>query len=627
MNRNKIQRFIRQYQKENSVSSAKYQAVECFRKHWNIEEEKFFLMLKDSFSRAGSLLDFRGFYPKATLLFLAEKESEEIRRMFEKLFDETIELPRRMLDFLQQMRVLCKKYEKNSYHNLAVVSTYLFLYNPKKYGLFQNQKLQKLTRLAEVEKIPIMGEVEGVLLYNQLRKEIAQAMQVKDFILVEDFIEYSIQKFKSNEPLNRIFYGAAGTGKTYQSVLYAVAIIEEKSVEAVKKEDYDKVYLRYLQYKKEGFIDFVTFHQSYGYEEFIEGIRPVVKENHAVEYQVYDGIFKKFCQREDKKKVQKIELKKDVNVWKVKESCIYQNEILLNSCGKMAKRIFTEKMQIEDLVVISRDEQTITAIGRITSDCDGNKRTLQWLATDFIYNIVQLNENCKFSASLVGKTHLLVGDIEILLTEVLRETKKNKVFIIDEINRGNVSKIFGELITLIESNRRLGAAEETTVTLPYSQELFTVPENIYLIGTMNTADYSLALLDTALRRRFFFVEMKPDYKVLDFEVEGIHIGKMLEKINQRISVLYDEEHLIGHGYFMPLVENPTFETLAEIFKSQILILLKEYFQEDYEKIQLVLGDHHKKEPFRFIRKIYFEDFESYSINQEAIYRVEAYEQI
>jgi 5-methylcytosine-specific restriction endonuclease McrBC GTP-binding regulatory subunit McrB len=625
MNSKKIQRIINQ--KENIPFSTKYQAVECFRKHWNSEEENFFLMLKTSLSKAGNLLDSRGFYPKATLLFLAEKEPKEVRKMFQELFDETIESPKRMFDFLRQIRALCKKYEMNSYHNLAVVSTYLFLYNPKNYGLFQNQKLQKLAQLLEVEEIPMMGTLEAVLLYQQIRKEIVKAMQEKDYIFLENMIEYSVQKMRSNEPLNRIFYGAAGTGKTYQSVLYAVAIVEEKNVKEVKKENYDKVYLRYLQYKKEGLIDFITFHQSYGYEEFIEGIRPVIKENHAVEYQVYDGIFKKFCQREGKKKVQKMELKKDANVWKVKESCIYQNEIRLSSCGKIARSIFTEKMQMEDLVVISRDEQTITAIGMITSECDGNKRALQWLATDFVYNMVQLNENCKFSASLVGKTHLTVGDMEILLTEVLPQTKKNKVFIIDEINRGNVSKIFGELITLIEPNRRLGAEEETTVTLPYSQQLFTVPENIYLIGTMNTADYSLAILDTALRRRFFFIEMKPDYTVLDFEIEGIHIGKMLEKINQRIHVLYDDEHLIGHGYFMALLKNPTFETLAEIFKGQILILLKEYFQEDYEKIQLVLGDHHKKEPFRFIKKINFEDFENYSINQEAVYRIEAYEQI
>lgn len=172
----------------------------------------------------------------------------------------------------------------------------------------------------------------------------------------------------------------------------------------------------------------------------------------------------------------------------------------------------------------------------------------------------------------------------------------NYVFIIDEINRGNISKIFGELITLIEPSKRLGRPEAMTVRLPYQEKPFGVPDNVYLLGTMNTADRSIALIDTALRRRFQFVEMQPDPSVLDgIIVEGCDISAMLARMNQRIEVLYDREHTIGHAYFMRLKQSPTVGTLADIFQNCILPLLAEYFFEDYSKIRLVLGDNQKQE--------------------------------
>ncbi|MBL4796917.1 MAG: AAA family ATPase [Oleispira sp.] len=175
----------------------------------------------------------------------------------------------------------------------------------------------------------------------------------------------------------------------------------------------------------------------------------------------------------------------------------------------------------------------------------------------------------------------------------------NYVLIIDEINRGNISSIFGDLITLIESSKRAGQEEALSVELPYSKESFSVPSNLHIIGTMNTADRSLALMDTALRRRFDFIEMMPDLEVLkDVEVNGIDIPKMLEKMNQRIEVLYDREHTLGHAFFIPLKEaakDKRFDMLQGIFKNKILPLLEEYFFEDWEKIRLVLGDNQKKD--------------------------------
>ena len=218
----------------------------------------------------------------------------------------------------------------------------------------------------------------------------------------------------------------------------------------------------------------------------------------------------------------------------------------------------------------------------------------------------------------------------------------NCVFIIDEINRGNISKVFGELITLIEESKRVGRPEGTEVVLPYSQKPFGVPQNVYIIGTMNTADRSIATIDTALRRRFFFKEMLPDASVLDgVEVEGVSVGELLIRMNKRISALYDREHTIGHAYFMPLKNCPTIEKLSEIFSNNILPLLQEYFYDDYEKIRFVLGDNRKddeREQFVVSKAndyaelfgesdIGLDDGNSYEINKAAFNNISAYRTI
>ncbi len=167
------------------------------------------------------------------------------------------------------------------------------------------------------------------------------------------------------------------------------------------------------------------------------------------------------------------------------------------------------------------------------------------------------------------------------------DKRENYVLIIDEINRGNVAQIFGELITLIEPSKRLGNDEKMTATLPYSQKPFGVPNNLYIIGTMNTADRSVEALDTALRRRFSFEEMMPKPKLLgDKELCDVKLSDLLTTINQRIVALKDREHQIGHSYFMGL---KTDSDLKDVFKDKIIPLLQEYFYGDYKKIYYVLG--------------------------------------
>lgn len=485
---------------------------------------------------------------------------------------------------------------------------------------------------------------------------------------------------------NIILYGTPGTGKTYSTVQYAVAIIEEKSLADVKSEDYTEVFKRYLKYKDDGLIAFTTFHQSFGYEEFIEGIRPVVStEENAetvrdIEYEVHDGIFKAFCDKAGTPisggTSVDFGIGKSPTVWKVslertgdnptRTECMENNHIRIGydgygetitdatdyskDGGSTVINAFYNRMQIGDIVMSCYSSKTIDAIGVITGEPEWHDeyqhykrlRNVRWLVKGINEDIVDFNAGNTMTLSSVYKLSVSVSDALQILRKVKPSlfTQKvkipNRVFIIDEVNRGNISKIFGELITLIEPSKRIGASEQLRALLPYSGQNFGVPDNVYIIGTMNTADRSIAMIDTALRRRFEFIEMKPDSSTLtDVLVDGIDIAEMLDTINKRITVLLDREHTIGHSFLLPLKENPTIENLAGIFENRIIPLLQEYFYDDYEKIQLVLGDNQKPDDStRFIVKkndavklfgnadVDFPEY--YEVNSEAFMRIDAY---
>lgn len=452
------------------------------------------------------------------------------------------------------------------------------------------------------------------------------------------------EEIEAMYPKNMILYGPPGTGKTYNTALYAVAIIENEPLEQLKQEPYEEIMKRYKKFKEVSQIQFTTFHQSYGYEEFIEGIKPVFhgETSGDIQYEVASGIFKAFCEHAQGLKVttNNEHFEQDVRLWKVsiggsgenylKEKCFKDGEIRIGWADEDLEKAqiegysndslyyFYEDLKKGDIVFSLGDQKHIDAIGIIMSepfkDEVGDEhyphtRNVQWIATGIKERVYELNGNKNLVQQTIYELHRISMQSvnEIILkyaansSTKVEKNNKNYVFIIDEINRGNISKILGELITLIESTKRLGAEEAMTVTLPYSQEEFAVPDNVYILGTMNTADRSIALMDTALRRRFEFIEMLPDAKLLaNVFVEGIDMQKMVETINQRIEVLYDREHTIGHAYFMSLKDEPKIDNLARIFENAILPLLQEYFYEDYSKIQLILGDNAKQDEYKFI---------------------------
>jgi hypothetical protein len=270
---------------------------------------------------------------------------------------------------------------------------------------------------------------------------------------------------------NTILYGPPGTGKTFATANRSVAICDGSPPAS---EDRKAVMARYEELRKEGRVTFITFHQSYGYEEFVEGLRPEVNDTGQVTYSVKPGVFRRAC------------------------------------------------------------------------------------------------DAARLSAA--------VGDAPA----------KPHVLIIDEINRANISKVFGELITLLEPDKREGSLNAITVKLPYSGDDFTIPANLHVIGTMNTADRSIALLDTALRRRFDFEELVPDpSKLSDAPVDGVDLRRLLAGLNERIEVLFDRDHRIGHAFFIHVKSRADLES---VFRRKVLPLLQEYFYENWSAVRRVLND-------------------------------------
>ena len=394
-------------------------------------------------------------------------------------------------------------------------------------------------------------------------------------------------------PLNQIFYGPPGTGKTYQTIEAAVIAAEPDYLLTTRA----ALKIKYDELVDEKRIRFVTFHQSYGYEEFVEGLRANAVHG-QVSYDVEPGIFRQMCDQAS----QGVEpdsdpLEQALEQFKaeLEESPVLNlktlrgNDFGVQYHGNTTFRVFPEATSHDDLV------------RGYPVSIDNIRKLYRGASTKKLYN----SSYVKAILSYIKKNYRVAEYKAPALGQA-----KNFVLIIDEINRGNISKIFGELITLIEDSKRSGDGQDESieVILPNSGDPFSVPNNLYLIGTMNTADRSLAMMDTALRRRFDFVEMMPKPALLkDAVLKSIDLEALLNAINQRIEALYDREHTLGHAFFIPISklvddQDQAFDQLQLVFKNKIIPLLEEYFFDDWNKIRLVLGDNQKPERLQFVRE-------------------------
>ena len=374
-------------------------------------------------------------------------------------------------------------------------------------------------------------------------------------------------KNMSSQPLNQILYGPPGTGKTYNTVIKAIEITNPELIQRDDNGDvkhYDDLKKQFDNLKKQGQIEFVTFHQSYSYEEFVEGIKPDLKNENDLTYQKIDGIFKSICKNASKTITDNFD---DVYEKFINDLADYNEDNLFKLKTGQGKTFGIAVNSNKNLSIYMG--KNLTKWGTLTKNNLKNLSDWKYYANP-IYEYLKNNYN-------------------LTVQETLNSTQPY-ILIIDEINRGNISKIFGELITLIEEDKR----ETLSVRLPYSQDTFTVPKNLYIIGTMNTSDRSIASIDIALRRRFKFVEMMPrPEKLVDkneqpLMVDDINLQNLLKTINERISYILDRDHQIGHSYFMNW-NKYDMATLKDVWFDEIMPLLNEYFYSDWEKLQAILG--------------------------------------
>ncbi len=591
--------------------------------------------------------------------------------------------------YIDKMKNLFSKYLNKKNLNKNTISQYIqaleniskeFLKgNLYSYDLFSfDQNINKLNKNEEFK----LKNSNGHNIYSSALKH--YRFFLIDYYEQDNFTTEEMQDEElnmKNIPLNQILYGPPGTGKTYQTIDKALEILGENL------ESRDEKKAKFDEYVKNGQIVFTTFHQSYGYEEFVEGIKPIMDSEKGnskeIEYKIKDGVFKELCENalNKERKINDLIVNNKINnVWKVslgekarkdtenlQKYCFDNNQIRIGwndtiGIDNNSSINNFRSIQIGDLVCILDTVKTIKAVGVVKSEVKYSKneefekeysfnseeyqtyREVEWILKDKIIDIYKLNDNTNLTLQTVYRLwRISVNDLleevknqkeesKITKIETIGDnTNKNFIIIIDEINRGNVSKIFGELITLIEPSKRIGESEELKVTLPYSGKKFGVPKNVYILGTMNTADRSITSLDTALRRRFEFIEMMPDSDLLenvfvckdvenpnkdedylgdDAKTEGFAeiLQNILISINKRIEFLLDREKTIGHAFFMSEAVKfnkdnwckpdkyekdwyvLSITKLKSIFQNKIIPLLQEYFYNDYALISAVLND-------------------------------------
>jgi hypothetical protein len=379
-------------------------------------------------------------------------------------------------------------------------------------------------------------------------------------------------------PLNTILYGPPGTGKTYNTILRAAQIIENRTIDSYGEA------LNIFKCNLHNQIEFITFHQNYSYEDFIQGLRPETDNKSSLVFDKKDGVFKKIADKalENLKLIQKA-----------------PDELTSEAKFDKALELFLDKvLESEDNFKINAtayifevEEDAFRYTGeKWTNHANGLRMKFTDLK-EFYRNNVKSRKDIKGLSSISGLANQHATYYYLVYAEIIKYlpkktvepqkvTRKNFVIIIDEINRANISRVFGELITLIEPDKRSHGSIPLEARLP-SGDPFIVPSNLFIIGTMNTADKSIALLDIALRRRFEFESMYPKYEIEGQEIYDVEI---LEKINKQIIKSKGHDFQIGHAYFMG--DN---KDLIQRMNKKVIPLLLEYYMNDEKEVKGILN--------------------------------------
>jgi len=532
------------------------------------------------------------------------------------------------------------------------------LYNRKIPLIYAPEAINYLCRLKEIDgKLPYSGKYLGLAEMNKTKNILEYSDEL--WKLYQNAITMKVENnYIKEEPvaINQILYGPPGTGKTYFTVNKALQIVDPLFYEE-NKNDRPKLTERYKQLliteweNSKGQIAFCTFHQSFSYEDFVEGIKPITTEDKRVIYEVEDGILKKICRlSQDNRKAQSLKANRLITWEETKykkavfyklslgdihnpddkeiyDYCIQNNYISIGFGGGLdfsglsetqiqekckenrlqefdsrALKYFIKYLKIGDYVVVSKGNRYVRAMGKVVGDYEfiatpeipyNNFRKVEWLFVDEeipveqIYgrNLSQMSIY-KLDDKLINKEFFVEAKSIDIESEKIED--KNFVLIIDEINRGNVSSIFGELITLIEKDKRAGEKEELTISLPYSKEPFSVPKNIHLIGTMNTADRSIEALDTALRRRFTFVEKEPKHDLLVHQTLTIFHSQFLKYSE---TAWDDPKWLVVEDDFKNFFFNPElYDGIKEDFDEIFIDRVDPAEEIDYEAITSFFGE-------------------------------------
>ena len=611
--------------------------------------------------------------------YLVDNKADKTRVCCQHLIDESVPLNDRLAAFKSEMKDLCPSKWKNTANDERTASALLTCVYPETYTFYKDEIYQnicdyfgytsqkagkKYEHFLELINgfVKSYGEEIQQIMLNEIEeyknKPLNLAVQTL-FWCMKDYMQEKLKKKMTTDTNNSskeawyddvvltwerrknvVLYGAPGTGKTYDVPELAVRLCDPAFMAAEPSRE--EIVSRYNQLKTEKRIAFTTFHQSLDYEDWIEGLRPVVNENNQVTYEIESGIFKKLCEEAERPVVKdkQVGIADNAVVWKVslagtgdndvRRECMENSHIrigwdgygpvisdetdwsIYNGEGKQILDAYINKMKVGDIVMSCYSSQTIDAIGVVVSDYEFDDslpnykrvRRVNWLVKNINENIVEMNDGKTMTLGTVYRLNSITLDnVKSILEKYntsskMEENDKAYVMVIDELNRGNVSKVFGELITLLEADKRKGRINAESVVLPYSNKAFHIPNNVYLIATMNTADRSLGSLDYAIRRRFAFIAEKPfgldvegfdeDLFELvsslfvknfgDYKESGWDPTMKLEPADTLSEEYKPEDVWIGHSYFLMQDEEGEDNTSNRLLY-EIIPLLEEYVRD------------------------------------------------